>query len=155
MLKTYLESISKFTDQNLEDDRKFKCFEALVLEYGKPMPSTVRRPKEFRKMAYKECYANSLHLIFENDKLTYCEGYAQHIIPVAHAWVLDENGNVIDVTWKADEVQETEYYGIPFAKPWLMEWIWKTGYYGILGNGDYSQLHELLKNGLPENAILK
>ena len=46
----------------------------------------------------KECYANAAHLAIWNKKLTYCEGQVMTILPIDHAWCIDEDGVVVDPT---------------------------------------------------------
>lgn len=57
----------------------------------------------------KECFRNSFLNSIQH--LTYVEGYALHIIPVHHAWNVDESNNLIDATWKNSGLA---YLGVPF-----------------------------------------
>jgi hypothetical protein len=55
----------------------------------------------FRPQA-KQCFANSQRLVLLQYKhiirLRYVEGIVQSIIPIQHAWVMDEDDNFYDIT---------------------------------------------------------
>lgn len=55
---------------------------------------------KFYEMSPKQCYRNSATLVLENKELSYCLGYAKHIIPVEHAWVCENNIRHYDPTWE-------------------------------------------------------
>lgn len=46
----------------------------------------------------------------------YWEGYALSIIPMLHAWCVDQAGRVVEVTWK--QLGES-YYGVDVPLKWL------------------------------------
>lgn len=67
-----------------------------------------------------ECFANAGRLA-DGASYRYCEGYGLTdggIIPVHHAWVIDEAGRVVDNTWQSFECAEREYFGVvvPFER---------------------------------------
>jgi hypothetical protein len=74
--------------------------EELLLRHGRffqPQP----RPKKYRRGRFKECFANSFRLA-RKQGLRYVEGVAVPPdvgTPVHHAWCIDANDRVIDVTW--------------------------------------------------------
>jgi hypothetical protein len=51
------------------------------------------------------------HAPAKADRVTYVEGYAQAILPVHHAWNVDAQGRVMEVTWEEPGVA---YFGIEF-----------------------------------------
>lgn len=73
----------------------------------------VGRPKGFRKMRDKACFWNALRTASARQGLRYAEGFAlTHLGSEHHAWVVDDQGHAIDVTW----VEPGErYIGIVFA----------------------------------------
>lgn len=78
----------------------------------------------------KLCYMNSYHLA-ERSGFTYCEGYALGIIPVFHAWCVDEHGLVHDPTWK-DNLHA--YFGVRIKLPYVRKTILRKESYGVLDN---------------------
>jgi hypothetical protein len=117
--------------------RKLSCPERasmadLLLSHGrtfKPAPL----PQGFRRMKPKHCFNNSLHHALDG-KLTYCEGYALRpgLFPLQHAWLCDDTGNVIDVTW--DKPGECTYFGIPLLLDHVADVAMRTGVAGVLAN---------------------
>jgi hypothetical protein len=98
--------------------RSFGRLGAFVADNGllfasQPLPSRYRigRPKA--------CYYNSYQMAVRNPRLTYVEGYATHIIPIMHAWCVDQNGNVHDRTWANGE----HYVGLPIKTSYLKKVI--------------------------------
>ena len=101
------------------------------------------RPKGFRKMTDRRCYGNSFTVMHRG--FTYVEGWAANFMgmPIHHAWVVDDEGNMIDPTWRQVGLA---YYGVPFAKGFVYDMVAKGMTYGVLDKIDYSQ-------PLPEGAI--
>jgi hypothetical protein len=88
-------------------------------------------PEKYPRGTIKECFHNAAMLAIEHPELTYVEGYAKGaIIPVHHAWCVDDKGNVIDNTWPDPG---EEYVGVPFRTKWLTRYIVKNKTYGVLG----------------------
>lgn len=79
----------------------------------------------------KECFRNAATLAFEHAELTYCEGYASSLLPVAHAWCIDTDGRVVDNTW-TDDRAGTEYFGVPFKIAWVREQVYRHERYGLI-----------------------
>jgi hypothetical protein len=80
----------------------------------------------------KMCYRNSAEIALQRPDLTYVEGYAFADIPlpfpVAHAWLVTDDGLVVDPTWDAG----FEYFGIPFTIDKLTQYLLLTEEYGFL-----------------------
>lgn len=125
-------------------------YEVQILKNGRRFnPQAL--PKGYRRGTPKQCYANAYRLVDSDPDLTYVEGLALPDfvdIPIAHAWAVDKNGNVIDNTWKTPGVS---YIGIPFTTDFLHEVASETGVYGIFG---YESRH-ILRDGVPSRAIRK
>lgn len=141
----YLATLSRFHQEKREGWR-YSSYEELVLEQGQawepaPLPPSIEHGVP------KECFSNALLLAVARPDLTYVEGWATSIIPVAHAWCVDYNGLVVDPTW-VDSDLERAYYGVAFDTTTALTIVTETGYYGIFGN-DWKRDFELLKNGLP------
>lgn len=90
-------------------------------------------PEGFIRGTAKQCYRNSYNLAISLG-LTYVEGIAiheAHGVPLQHAWCVDDQGRVYDVTW--DTPEKAQYFGIPFSTNYVLEVSLETGVYGILG----------------------
>jgi hypothetical protein len=88
-----------------------------VLEHGWYAPDA--RPANLPAGTVNECFVNAFMLALDDPSLTYREGYAvaaeggrrDH-----HAWVTDDSGRAIDVTWPTPGVA---YAGVPFDTTFL------------------------------------
>lgn len=118
--------------KNMTAKMKAKCIETIVLEHGRTfIPSPCPRPKGIRRGKMKMCFMNSYHLAVEMN-WTYVEGFAiasDIPIPLHHAWVVDQEGNVIETTW---EDSAAEYYGIPLEFNFMERVMLETRRYGVL-----------------------
>jgi hypothetical protein len=134
-------------------------FEDMVLKHGllfKHGPDVTPTEREYSATTEKECFKNAMHAALEHPDLTYVEGFAYNgLLPVHHAWVVDENGVVHDPTWTS--IQEREgtgdiYVGIPFNTQWLLAHVMEKETYGVYGEwGEGLRLEE----PIPEEAIEK
>jgi hypothetical protein len=80
----------------------------------------------------KQCYANSFRMVAGecSDRLVYCEGFANSIIPIEHAWVYDRSAEaVIETTW---DKPANCYFGVGFDRVWLTAHILKKRTFGVL-----------------------
>lgn len=156
-LKFFLEAqaalIRKF---HSKPDWKYEGFEELVLNCGtlmkaKPLPRNIKHGSP------KQCYWNCQELVYKRKNLTYVEGYAiapEVSIPVAHAWLINPEGDVIDPTWNP---LGTVYLGVPFSTSWVKSFLesrrqrTNTQNFSIF-EGNYLEKYSLLQNGLPSDA---
>jgi hypothetical protein len=62
----------------------------------------------------KHCFYNAYRLAKKSGgRLRYVEGYAMgNIVPVHHAWNVDENDNVVDATWGTFTTIGRIYHGV-------------------------------------------
>ena len=106
--------------------------EAVVLKHGEEFKSPARpRPKGIRKRTNKLCFMNSYHLA-ESRNMTYVEGFAISKgvpIPLHHAWVVDQSGEVIETTWRDPG---DFYFGIALDLSFIHHVMFETRMYGVL-----------------------
>ncbi len=98
------------------------------------------------------CYSNSA-LKASAEGLIYVEGYAmpKGLIPISHAWCVDDEGKVYDPTW--DVGYGVSYFGVPFDPDFVNETAALTGYWGGIFESLYllrekEPLYEYLKSGV-------
>lgn len=129
-----------------------KSSQRLVLENGLPFLKTLK-PSPF-KGEPKSCYQNCTSALWKYPELSYCEGLAiskEVSITIAHAWLIDDNSQVIDPTWNEDYTEST-YFGVVFTKEFVKKIALKTKCYGILDNYRVDK-HLLLQEGFPKGAL--
>jgi hypothetical protein len=134
---------------NKHSDFLHKSIESLVLAYGQPFKSQIKSPfKGEPKFCFKNCY----QALYDFPKLSYCEGFAISNlgIPIIHAWLVNDNLEVIDPTWIDNRFQNSSYFGIVFTEDFVLEIVNKTRCYGIL-DSDY--MIELQRQGFPPHAL--
>lgn len=114
-----------------------------LLEFGQEWNGT--HWKDFRGSGYRmrkpnHCFENAFRAA-DRYGLLYCEGYATTgILPVHHAWCLDDQGRVVDFTWRADKAgrapqDEWHYFGITFD-------IFRLAYF-MAGKETWSCIYDL------------
>jgi len=104
----------------------------LLKQYGKSFP--IRKSFLNGKGRAKECFMNSYRLM-DSTGFTYCEGFATSDalgVALEHAWVIDEDGFVIDPTWEDGR----EYFGVEFETRGVYEITGLTGVYGLMWSTD-------------------
>lgn len=121
----------------------YGSYEELVLARGQLFPWRPR-PTHIPKLPARGCYRNASQIAGRH-RLTYVEGYAMAMIPVAHAWVVDDDGFVIDATWD-DDTPTGFYLGIALDRDKVADFTSRTGYHGVLCN-DWQQGNGLLRPG--------
>ncbi len=178
------DELSSFVDQvagmqGEHSDLKFPGDYALVKEYGKVYTPPESIASNEHLMAewgvevgdLKDCYMNAARaVVFDSVDLTYVEGYAisgrSLRLPVPHAWLVTEDGQVIDPTWgqhgamlaeeyrfDKDEPEDTTpgvlYYGIPFTQSAHQVSMLKNEIWGMLGDWN----SDVWKDGIPELTL--
>jgi hypothetical protein len=97
-------------------------------------------PREYKLQKLKQCYMNAQNLVAIQrvPGLRYVEGIAHSgIIPVQHAFCVDENNRVVDVTWRTrgkwgKSPEEKAYFGIIFPTEKIVENMVKKELYTSL-----------------------
>ena len=110
---------------------KYLCLEDFVLKNGKrftlaPLPSGVKSGE------LRHCFENAFHLACSSN-LTYVEGYANEVVPVLHAWCIDNKGKVVDPTWvNSFNNPDTAYFGVPMKLRFVMKSVFRSKHYSVL-----------------------
>lgn len=155
-LEYLLEFLNQQADFNDNINKKivnpFKNTQRLILENGLPF-LTMSKPSPF-KGEPKSCYQNCTSALLEYPELSYCEGFAiskEVSFTIAHAWLIDNNSQVIDPTWNEDYTEST-YFGVVFTNEFVRKIALKTKHYGILENY-YVDKYQILQQGFPKGAL--
>ena len=128
-------------------------FAKFVMDHGRYWTPQAR-PAEFAKGEDRQCFANSQHEAvmakWRKEKLWYCEGYALSGeldklgagFPIHHGWLVDDEGRVIDVTWR--QPGTSTYFGVPF----------KTAYVTKMAN-TYKMWNSLIDHHMSDWALVR
>lgn len=80
----------------------YRCVEDLLLQHGtfwEPQPLPEKWKAKIDAWP-KACFDNSYRLARKSrGQLRYVEGMATGVIAVEHAWCVDQDGRVVDLTW--------------------------------------------------------
>lgn len=161
-LQEYLKQRANLMTKNQANPKWHSSgFDEFVLKYGKPMSPS---PTQTLRGLPKSCYYNCQELIAQEKEkgLIYVEGYAIPSglgvpIPLFHAWLINDKGEVIEPTWKQPGV---EYWGVPLKIEWvksIIEVRRQNGHSNVLSifEGDYLEDFFLLKEGLPKESYVE
>lgn len=123
-----------------------------VLKHGRAYKPLPKLPMEFRvhRGIIKECFRNASMAALQDRCLTYVEGYASSIIPVAHAWCVTARGQAVELTW---DKPGDEYYGVPFQTEFLRKQLLENKYYGLIDN--WHMNWPLLRGMYPKSEWIK
>ncbi|MGM4913213.1 hypothetical protein [Rhizobium sp. 768_B6_N1_8] len=95
---------------------------AALLKHGQEFPAGIRKPVWLRMGARGACFNNATINAIQREDVFYAEGYAidgNLPIPIHHAWLVNEAGEVIDPTW-GDTIDHV-YFGIAFDRSFVLE----------------------------------
>ena len=116
---------------------KYSSTQKLIVELGIGFDRKIESPFIGKP---QECHKNAFDVLMEYPKpeLYYCEGfatYAEATMPVYHAWLINDRGEIIDPTWrKPASFIEPAYIGVVFNREFVRTVAVETGIYGILEN---------------------
>lgn len=109
---------------------------------GQPLPKNIQRGTP------KQCFANATHLVVAKEGWNYAEGFAMRdgLLPVLHAWAVDDKGGVVDNTF--EDPEHCAYVGIVYDRKKYMKHILKKKFYGLLGGRDKDSVGILQRGGI-------
>lgn len=96
------------------------AFERFVLKYGYEFKEVIGLPASMPPGQPQRCFGNAaLEAHCNPNEYAYVEGYAYQygLIPIAHAWLIDRQGRVIDPTWNTS--RPVEYFGVIFKHSYI------------------------------------
>jgi hypothetical protein len=101
-------------------------FGQFMLDHGSYHEAAPKPPK-LKSLMPTRCYSNAQSAVVRavsagRKPLTYAEGYAcpgTLSYPIQHAWLVDDEGRVVDQTWSNPE--ESTYFGVLFTTEYIME----------------------------------
>lgn len=128
-LRTYIAQLEQVKRWGLAAD--VVTPESVLLKHGRPW-TPAPQPSGIRFHGPQECFRNAWYERARRPGTQYVEGYAAEAsygIPVAHAWLVDPEGLVIDPTWRT---AGREYFGVPFDHTWVSRTIFRNKYWGVL-----------------------
>lgn len=132
---------------------RYKSNQRLILENGKPFLTRVK-PTPFKE-EQGHCFQNCFEILLNHPELSYCEGFATNdniLLALPHAWLINEDLQVIDPTWIDEESTSSVYFGVVFNKKFVTDIAKKTKHYGILDT-DYLNNYQLLREGFQSGAL--
>lgn len=115
-----------------EEGRRFFDLYDLVLTLGEEFVGAPR-PDWCEQMSMQQCYANCDELTWDAENLTYCEGWGWKkgiLLPVCHAWLVNQDGEVIDPTW--DDPEDAVYIGLRLPDEVRLESNRRSGFNAVL-----------------------
>lgn len=113
---------------------RFFSMGEFVLAHGRDFTPSRKLPKDVRLGKLGHCFENAAKLAIDRACYTYCEGYAMGIIPVLHAWCVDDGGTVIDPTWTRGNAEALGmvYFGVAFNTKYLIHHLCEHEKWGLI-----------------------
>jgi hypothetical protein len=128
----------KLITQFLEFSGHYDPNAAALLKAGR-FWTPAKKPRDIAYGEMKMCFQNSYRGMM-HDGLRYVEGIAfSGMIPVHHAWNVDEDDNVVDKTWRTTgpkrhwhPLDKVAYFGVEISEEDLRKVLMRTKTYGAL-----------------------
>jgi hypothetical protein len=120
--------LRKLTGRAKPNGLKYEGFEDFVLKTGTFKRATKPLPEGVEIGEKKMCFENAYRLAMKKD-WTYVEGWAESVIPLHHAWCLDDKGRVVDPTWEFEKGRA--YWGVEFDMAWVGHVLLESKTWGV------------------------
>ena len=114
----YVDQLSKYMDNTKKYHKWFKQNAKLYHIINKTESVKVQKRNRTK---IKRCFDNCYKAVYKEENLKYMEGYTMSLIPIEHAFLINENNEVIDPTLSINtsghsDRYGSEYYGIEIPK---------------------------------------
>lgn len=139
--------LRKYHDEFDEPMSSCKAVHSLLLKHGRAW-YIGKGTFTGRRASRKQCYMNAYALADNNQNLIYTEGWCWSRFYLAHAWCIDQDGQVIDPTLR----EATGYYGIPFKWDFVRATASRTKVYGIISESNIDLLESPAETFIHEIA---
>lgn len=131
MLEFMMVSAAYVRALDLNSGAKFRSMHDFFLHNGREFPTRSQVDTKPLMGEVGHCFMNAARLAMDRpSEFIYCEGYANLVPqwpePMHHAWLVDSEGAVIEVTHPADF-----YLGIAVQHDFMMSRIEETNYFGL------------------------
>lgn len=133
MFRNYLESILEMKRHFVSANPPYYLgMEDFLLREGRFFaPPDLNDWEKYTRGIPKHCFANSVEIGVHLHGLTYCEGLVWSVIPIVHAWNLDKDGNVVDLTLPVEIAKNVQgYWGVEFSLERLISMLEERETYG-------------------------
>jgi hypothetical protein len=163
-MKSYLRMLAKYHTEN-----GMTGLPALLLEKGlwfegradSDEYAATKKWKKKRKPEAQDCFYNSQEFCAEDNGSRYFEGFVliqKRITPSEHAWVVMQDGRVVDFTLEALEVVAAEkgitvdtrgalYVGVEIPKAFIVETMSAPGWYDSIAELFYADQIQRIADG--------
>lgn len=114
--------------------------EALLLKHGRWFHWDKDRDAKRKRGAIKQCFSNAGSRSLDQPGWYYCEGFAigDAVIPVQHAWLCDDSGEVCDCTWRAAGSRNARaYFGCAIKPDSVRKRALESKYWGFFYPAGY------------------
>lgn len=142
-----------FGNMTRPDDWEYRGVDDFVLRHGRSFEPS-KKYDTIERGEMKQCYENASKLAMSSDAFTYVEGYANVMIPVPHAWCVDDKDVVIDPTW--EDSTKCQYFGVPFTDIYLRRRMLQTEVWGVFwseGGGEMINLELMRGKFVPMDVL--
>lgn len=127
---SYLKATYGLSRRSVSDDVRYCGISDVILRHGRQFkPGPAKLPSGLSRGELKQCFSNAQSELWHDQRLTYVEGYAMSIIPVHHGWLVDDEGRVLELTWREPG---SAYIGVPIKRDYVIEMARTTKYWSAL-----------------------
>ena len=130
-IKEYLEmQVNLLKTGNFSKIGSYHGCADFIIQHGISF-GAVDLPDQYEMGEPQQCFANAYQAAGDHPDLIYCEGYACGIIPVHHAWCVDQQTrSVVEVTWERSHT--FGYLGVPINFHYVIQAVARKGTHGVI-----------------------
>ena len=129
-LLDHVDQLAKFMDKT---KNYHKWFKENAIIYNKINKVESVKVQKRNRTKIKRCFDNCYKAVNKNPELKYMEGYTMSLIPIEHAFLVNNNNEVIDPTLSintdiSNDRYGSEYYGIEIPRNMIARLRYKDQY---------------------------